>query len=324
MSKIKQKKIEQNVNQYIYKLICLENNDLLMLIDFHIKCLKSPEYLLENSLDISFNNSNIHAVCLWKNNIILVKTPDNFYFIELFLNNTNYRILSTLNIFTNINLRYQKMIPLNNYSNLLLNVFNKFIILEEPQQYLFQTKQVFFYKLGFNSFFQIRENEIVCTSSDQKKVYFINFSKGKISSVISNIQIYIEDREPFCFINKKIIGMGGDLRDGIYFFDINKRELIYHYKEDWRGYHTLLNIGKNKFLGESYCGRCYGESFDEEEELYCTIFFEYNEKENKINPYKYSEDRIYDLRRNNFIKFNGSDIIAYSSNKNLYIENIAN
>ena len=263
-------------------------------------------------------------MCLWKKNEILVKTPDNFYFIELFSDNTNYKILSISNIYANIFLRYQKMLPLNNYSKLLLNVSNSFIILEEPQKYLFQTQKVFFYKLGFNSFFQIRKNEIVCNSSDQKKVYFIDILKGRILSVINNIKIYIEDIEPFCFINKNIIGMGGDLRDGIYFFDINKRELVYQYKEDWRGYHTLLNIGKNKFLGESYCGRCYGESFDEEEELYCTIFYEYDENQKKINLYKYSEDRIYDLRRSNFVKFNEIDIIAYYSNKSLFIEKLSN
>ena len=116
--------------------------------------------------------------------------------------------------------------------------------------------------------------------------------------------------------------MGGDLRDGIYFFDINKRELIYHYKEDWRGYHCLLNIGNNKFLGESYCGRCYGESDDELEELYCTHYFKYDEKNNKIKPYKYSNDGVYELKRYNFIKFNNIDKIAYCSNKNLYIENL--
>ena len=324
MSEIKPKKIERNINEHVYKIICLENNDLLILLHNHIKCLKSPNYLIENSLDITFNNSDINSMCLWKNNKIIVKTPDNFYFIELFLNNTNYRIISILNKYTNIVLRYQKMLPVNNYSKLLLNVSNSFILLEEPQQYFFQIQKIFFNKLGFNSFFQVRRNEIICNSSDQKKVYFINILKGKILSVINNIKVYIEDIETFCFINKNIIAMGGDLRDGIYFFEINKRELIYHYREDWRGYHTLLNIEKNKFLGESYCGRCYGESFDEEEELYCTIFFEYDENKNIIKPYKYSEDRIYDLKRSNFVKFNRNDIIAYASNKSLYIENLVN
>ena len=130
------------------------------------------------------------------------------------------------------------------------------------------------------------------------------------------------DIDSFCLVNKNVLAMGGDLRDGLYLFDINKRELIIHYKEDYRGYNSLLSLGNNKFLGESYCGRCYGESDDEEEELYCTNFFEFNDEENKIKIYKSSVDRIYDLRRGNFIKFNEANKIAYSSKNNLYIENI--
>ena len=324
MSEIKPKKIERNINEYIYRLISLENNDLLVLLDIKIICLKSPDYILNNSLNISFNNSNIDSICLWKKNHIIVKTPLNLYFIELFLDNTNYRIVSTSNIFENIMLRYQKMLPLNNYTKLLLNTSKKFIILEEAEPNFLQTRNSFFYKLGFNSFIQIRENEIVCNSSDERRVFFIDFLNGKILAKINNVKVYIGDIDPFCFINNNIIAMGGDLRDGIYFFDINKRELIYNYKEDWRGYHSLLNIEKNKFLGESYSGRCYGESDDESEELYCTHFFEYDEKENKIKPYKYSEDRIYALRRSNFIKFNGIEKIAYCSNNIIYIENLEN
>ena len=322
MSDQKPKIIEKNINQYIYRLINLKNNDLLVLLDTNIKCLKSPNYILQDALDISFNNTKIDSICLWKNNHIIVKTPQNFYVIELYLNNTNYRIITQFNLYNDISLKFQKMISLNNYSNLILNTFNKIIILEEKQPYLFQTKNVFFYKIGFNSLMQIRNNEIICNSSDTKKVYFINIHKGKIICEINNIQTYIADVDSFCFINKNIVGMGGDLRDGIYFFDINKRELIYHYKEDWRGYHCLLNIGNNKFLGESYCGRSYGESDDELEELYCTHFFKYDEKNNKIKPYKYSNDRVYELKRYNFIKFNNIDKIAYCSNKKIYIENL--
>ena len=322
MSEQKPKIIEINFNQYIFRLINLENNDLLVLLDTNIKCLKSPNYILQDALDISFNNTKIDSICLWKNNHIIVKTPQNFYVIELYLNNTNYRIIIQFNLYNNITLRLQKMISLNNYSNIILNTFNKIIILEEKQPNLFQTKNTFFYKILFNSLMPIRKNEIICNSSDTKKVYFINIYKEKIIYEIKNIQTYIADVDSFCFINKNIVGMGGDLRDGIYFFDINKRELIYHYKEDWRGYHCLLNIGNNKFLGESYCGRSYGESDDELEELYCTHFFKYDEKNNKNKPYKYSNDRVYELKRYNFIKFNNIDKIAYCSNKKIYIENL--
>ena len=322
MSKQKQKIIELNINQFVYRLIPFKNNNLLILLESSIKCLKSPNYNLEDSLNISINKLKINAICLWKDNHVIIKTPQTFYIIEIKNDNSNFNIISQTNLYENISLRYQKMISLNNNSYLLLNTFDKFIVLEEKGINVFQTEKIFYHKNGFNSFIQIRKNEIVCNSSDEKKVYFINIHKGKILSVINDINIYIIDVDSFCLVNRNILAMGGDLRDGIYFFDINTRQKIYHYKEDWRGYNSLLSLGNNKFLGESYCGRCYGESDDEEEELYCTHYFEYNENENKIKIYKYSVDRVYDLKRNNFIKFNGIDKIAYSSKKIIYIESL--
>lgn len=321
MSQQKRIIIEYNINQPIFRLISLQNNNLLVVLKTLIKCLKSPDYSIENALDISINNQGIDAVCLWKNNIIIVKTNQKFYFIHINEGNYNFNIISEFNLLENIMLKSQKMISLNNKSNLLINTIGKFIILNEHQPNLLQIEKVFF-GINANSFIQIRKNEIVCNSSEKKKVYFINSKKGNIISTINNINIYILDIDSFCLVNKNVLAMGGDLRDGIYLFDINKRELINHYKEDYRGYNCLLSLGNNKFLGESYCGRCYGESDDEEEELYCTHFFEFNEKENKIAIYKYSVDRIYDLKRFNFIKFNEANKIAYSSKNNLYIENI--
>lgn len=321
MSQQKRIIIEYNINQPIFRLISLQNNNLLVVLKTLIKCLKSPDYSIENALDISINNQGIDAVCLWKNNIIIVKTNQKFYFIHINEGNYNFNIISEFNLLENITLKSQKMISLNNKSNLLINTIGKFIILNEHQPNLLQIEKVFF-GINANSFIQIRKNEIVCNSSEKKKVYFINSKKGNIISTINNINIYILDIDSFCLVNKNVLAMGGDLRDGIYLFDINKRELINHYKEDYRGYNCLLSLGNNKFLGESYCGRCYGESDDEEEELYCTHFFEFNEKENKIAIYKYSVDRIYDLKRINFIKFNEANKIAYSSKNNLYIENI--
>ena len=313
--------IEYNINQPIFRLIPLQNSNLLVVLKTLIKCLKSPDYSIENALDISINNQGIDAVCLWKNNNIIVKTNQKFYFIHINEGNYNFNIISEFNLLEDTILKSQKMISLNNKTNLLLNTIGKFIILNEHQTNLLQIEKIVF-GIHANSFFQIRKNEIVCNSSDKKEVYFINFKKGKIISKINNINIYILDIDSFCLVNKNVLAMGGDLRDGIYFFDINKRELIYHYKEDYRGYNCLLSLGNNKFLGESYCGRCYGESDDEEEELYCTHFFEFNGEENKIKLYKYSIDRIYELRRVNFIKFNEANKIAYSSKNNLYIENI--
>ena len=312
---------EHNLNQYIYRLLNLDNNDLLVLLDTHIKCLYSPHYRLQDALDISFNNSKINAICLWKNNHIIIKTPEKFYIIELFLNNTNFRIVSIFNMYEKLFLRYQKIIPINKYSNLLLNTMKKFIILEEYKPNMFQVLKFFSYNLGFNSYIQIRKNEIVCNSSDEDKVFFINIHKGIILAEIEKIKIFIEDVDSFCRINKNIIGMGGDYQEGIYLFDINKRELIYHYKNEYRGYNCLLKIGKNKFLGESYNGRCYGESDDELEEFYCTKFFEYDEAKKVIkSPYKESNDRIYELKRRNFIKFNRENKIAYSTKEKFYIE----
>ena len=321
MSQQKRIIIEYNINQPIFRLISLQNNNLLVVLKTLIKCLKSPDYSIENALDISINNQGIDAVCLWKNNIIIVKTNQKFYFIHINEGNYNFNIISEFNLLENIMLKSQKMISLNNKSNLLINTIGKFIILNEHQPNLLQIEKVFF-GINANSFIQIRKNEIVCNSSEKKKVYFINSKKGNIISTINNINIYILDIDSFCLVNKNVLAMGGDLRDGIYLFDINKRELINHYKEDYRGYNCLLSLGNNKFLGESYCGRCYGESDDEEEELYCTHFFEFNGEENKIKLYKYSIDRIYELRRVNFIKFNEANKIAYSSKNNLYIENI--
>ena len=70
-------KIACNIQQYAYKLLCLDNNDILVLLESKILCLKSPMYSLNNNLEISFQNSKIDAICLWKNNHIIVKTPKN-------------------------------------------------------------------------------------------------------------------------------------------------------------------------------------------------------------------------------------------------------
>ena len=194
--------------------------------------------------------------------------------------------------------------------------------MEEYDSNKFQVQYHFNYNFGFNSFIQTKQNEIVCNSSDENKVFFIDIKKGKIIKVINDIKVYIEDVDSFCFVNNEIIAMGGDLRDGIYLFDINLRELIYHYKKDRNGYHSLLYLGNNKFLGEAYGGRVYGESDDESEELYSTEYFIFNNENNKIKKYKSGEGRIYALKRTNYIKFNNLKKIAYYSNKNVYIENI--
>ena len=314
-------KIVCNIQQYVYKIISLENNDLLILLESKILCLKSPMYSLNNNLEISFQNSKIDAICLWKNNHVIVKTRKKLLVIEIFSNNTNFRIISEKDIFENMFLRYQKIISLNNYTKILLNTMKEFIIMKEKSPNNFEVQLTFQYNLGFNSFIQIKPDEIVA-NSDEKKLFFIDIKKGKIIKSIDNIKACFGDVDVFCFINENIIAMGGDLREGIYLFDINERKLIKQYKKDWRGYHSLLYIGNNKFLGESYSGRCYGESDDEEEELYCTAFFEYKSEKQKIKKYKTGEDRIYALKRSHYVKLNNENKIAYYADKAVYIENI--
>ena len=314
-------KIACNIQQYAYKLLCLDNNDILVLLESKILCLKSPMYSLNNNLEISFQNSKIDAICLWKNNHIIVKTPKKLIVIELFLDNTNYKIVSEQEIFENLFLKYQKIISLNNYTKILLNSMREFIIMNEDRPFHFDVQLSFNYKFGFNSFIQIKPDELMA-NSDNKTVLFLDIKKGKILKEINDVKTCFGDVEVFCFVNDNIVAMGGDLRDGIYLFDINSRELIYHYKKDWRGYHSLLYIGNNKFLGESYSGRCYGESDDENEELYCTAFFEYKSEEQKIKKYKSGEDRVYALKRSHYIKLNNVNKIAYYADKVVYIENI--
>ena len=316
---------ECKINKKILRLLPLDNNDLLALLNSEILCLKNPDYILENALHIIIEDSKLYSICLWKDNQILVNTSDYLYLIQLYDNNTKYKINIKKYLYTSISLRpyhCQCIMPLNNYTKVLLNKFGQFAIFGQLSDKTFQSEFDFKNIKSFQSFIQIRNNEIVCNSENEKKVYFIDISKALILKVINNIQTFYLDIDVFCIINNNILGMAGDLRSGIYFFDINQRELIYQFKEDWRGYHTLLNIGKNLFLGESYAGRSYAESDDEDEELYCTKFFKYDEKENKIKAYKFSNDRIAELKRINFKKFNNLEKIAYVAKRSIFIEDI--
>ena len=316
--------IESKINTKIYKVVLLDNNDLLIQLEFNILCLKNPDYKLEDLLDIYIENIKFHSICLWKNNQFIIVSTDNLYLIQLYNNNKEYKINLKYCLYNIINVRFKRFIqilPLNNFTQILLNSYGKFIIYDELPNKSFVSRMIFKNIKSFQSFIEIRNNEIVCNSEADEKVYFIDTNKGLITT-INNIKTFILDRDIFCLINKNILSMAGDLRNGIYFFDINKRVLIYQYKEDWRGYNCLLKIGNNKFLGESYEGRNYAESEDEEEELFCTKFFEYNEKENKLKAYKFSKSRIRELRRSNFIKLNNIDKIAYVQKESVFIENI--
>ena len=320
--------IKHELNEKILRILPRENNDLLILLQSKILCLKSPNYKFENALNIIINDIMFYEMSLWKNNHIIIISLFDLYLVHLSNDNKTYNIIKKSNLYNNINTKFKRFIqvvPLNkfpNYSQFILNSFGKFFIYNQLYDNSFQSKLTFKNLKCFQSFIQIRKNEIVCNSETEKKVYFIDIKKGNYLAKINNIYTYILDRDIFCFINENILGMAGDLRNGIYIFDINKREFIYQYKEDWRGYNCLLSLGKNKFLGESYDGRSYGESDDEEEELYCTKFFEFNEKDNKLKLYKTSDSRITELKRSNFIKFNNVEKIAYIEMKNVYIEDL--
>ena len=325
MDNINQNLIEIQLSENIYRLFSLENYDLLILLEFKILIIKKPDYKLQNSVVISINDLKLLEMSLWKNNHILVITKDYLYYVQIYENNNNYKIILKANLYNYINIKFKRfiqIIPLNDYSKFILNSYGKFLIYGYLSNKTFQSEMTFIHIKSFQSFFQIKENEIVCNSETEKKVYFIDLTNGSILSKINNIVTFILDRDIFCLINKNILGMAGDLRNGIYFFDINRRELIYQYKEDWRGYNCILNIGNNKFLGESYEGRSYAESDDEDEEIYCTKFFEYNEKENKIKSYKISNSRTAELKRKNFIKFKDIERIAYEENKTIYLEDL--
>ena len=323
MEDIKKNILKLEINEKIFRLLSFDNKDLLILLEQKVLYLNNPDYKLENALEIRVDNLNFYEMGLWKNNHILLITLNNLYLVQLDNKNKNYRIVLKLILYNNINTKFRRfiqIIPLINISKFLLNSYGKFLIYREMPNNSFQSEIVIRNPKSFQSFIQIKKNEIVCNSENEKKVYFININKGKILSKINDLNSFILDRDIFCLINEKILAMAGELRSGIYFFDINKRELIYHYKSDWRGYHCLLNIGKNKFLGESYDGRVYAESDDEEEELLCTKYFEFNEKENNVKFIKNSNNRIAQLRRHNFIKFKGIERIAYVEMKNVHLE----
>ena len=81
--------------------------------------------------------------------------------------------------------------------------------MEEYSLYNFQVQYQFSYNLGFNSYIQTKQDEVVCNSSDEKKVFFIDIKKGKFIKIIDDIKVYIEDVDSFCFVNEEVIAMGG-------------------------------------------------------------------------------------------------------------------
>lgn len=91
-----------NIQIYAYRLIPLDNSDLLIQLEAKILCLKSPNYSLNNILEINFPNTMIDGICAWKNNYIIIKTKQKLIVIELLNNNTNYRIVSEQVIFENM------------------------------------------------------------------------------------------------------------------------------------------------------------------------------------------------------------------------------
>lgn len=77
---------------------------------------------------------------------------------------------------------------------------NGFIIMNEKEPYIFQLQYSFNHDYGFNSFIQIRKDELMCNSSEENKVFFIDLKIPKIITDIKDINIYTADIDTFCLL----------------------------------------------------------------------------------------------------------------------------
>ena len=175
-------------------------------------------------------------------------------------------------------------------------------------------------KYSFFSIFQINENKLVISSYFEKSIIFLNTKFWTIISTINNIDLSLSN-EIFCMINNDILAVGGDLRSGIYFIDVKNHILKNQYKNNFFGYTILLNLENERFLGESFSGRCYGESDDEEEDLLCTEIYQYDNIKIEPKLIKSGIDRNNFNKRTFIIKLKNFDKIAYFVGKILYAFN---
>ena len=302
-------------NEKIKRILELNNQNIILYSDKTIYILKYPKY------EISFIIQNekfmsINYICEYKPNILIISSKNKIYKIELNNNNSQYEILSTYNIQFNC----YKLLPLKNSNKILYNSYHFFSIIENINEHIMQLNLIYKSKYSFFSIFQINENKLVISSYFEKSIIFLNTKFWTIISTINNIDLSLSN-EIFCMINNEILAVGGDLRSGIYFIDVKNHILKNQYKKNFYGYTILLNLENERFLGESFSGRCYGESDDEEEDLLCTEIYQYDNIKIEPKLIKSGIDRNNFNKRTFIIKLKNFDKIAYFVGKILYVEN---
>lgn len=302
-------------NEKIKSILELNNQNIILYSDKTIYILKYPKYeisfIIQNEKFISIN-----YICEYKPNILFISTNNKIQKIELKNNNSEYEILSSYNIQFNC----YKLIPLKNSNKILYNSYKSFSIIENINEHTIQLNLIYKPIYSFFSIFQINENKLVISSYFEKSIKFLNITFWTIISIINNIDLSLNN-EIFCMINNDILAVGGDLRSGIYFIDVKNHILKNQYKNNFFGYTILLNLENERFLGESFSGRYYGESDDEEEDLLCTEIYKYDNVKIEPKLIKSGIDRNNANKRSFIIKLKNCDKIAYFVDKILYIEN---
>ena len=302
-------------NEKIKSILELNNQNIILYSDKTIYILKYQKY------EISFviqneNFISINYICEYKQNILIISTKNKIYKVQLKNNNSQYEILSS----HNIQFSCYKLLPLKNTNKILYNSYSLFSIIENINRHTMQLNLIYKPIYSFYSIFQINENNLVVSSYFEKSIIFLNINFWTIISIINNIDLSLSN-EIFCMINNEILAVGGDFRSGIYFIDIKNHILKNQYKKNFYGYTILLNLENERFLGESFSGRCYGESDDEEEDLLCTEIYKYDNVKIEPKLIKSGIDRNNFNKRSFIIKLKNFDKIAYFVDKILYIEN---
>ena len=307
-------KFLKEFNIIIKGILELNNNNLVIYSDKIIHILKYPNY--EICLTIQKKDFQlIYSICEYKSNYLIISFKTIILMIKL-NDNFEYEIISSCNI----PFICYKIFTLNNRNKILCNFFNSFSIMEIINNKSMQLNYIFKCKYSYYSILQVNKNEIVCSSYFEKCIRFIDIKFGTIISIINNIDLSLNE-EIFCIVNKNILCVGGDLRSGIYFIDIDNHILLNQYKKNYLGYTILLSLENKKFLGETFSGRYYGESDDENEDLLCTQIYEYDSENIKPILIKDGTDRNLMEKRSKIIKLKKENKIAFFVRKILYISN---
>ena len=307
-------KFLKEFNIIIKGILELNNNNLVIYSDKIIHILKYPNY--EIRLTIQKKDFQlIYSICEYKSNYLIISFKTIILMIKL-NDNFEYEIISSCNI----PFICYKIFTLNNRNKILCNFFNSFSIMEIINNKSMQLNYIFKCKYSYYSILQVNKNEIVCSSYFEKCIRFIDIKFGTIISIINNIDLSFNE-EIFCIVNKNILCVGGDLRSGIYFIDIDNHILLNQYKKNYLGYTILLSLENKKFLGETFSGRYYGESDDENEDLLCTQIYEYDSENIKPILIKDGTDRNLIEKRSKIIKLKKENKIAFFVRKILCISN---